>query len=98
MISTINYCETIFEHPELSKIIGVLKYETLHLLHNEIKSNAMAVHYSIGGVQHVYLRLVRILIAYDLLTNTQFVSQVHQGNLSIHIAATRHAREELKFR
>ena len=65
-ISTLNYRETIFEHPDLNKITGVLTYETLHLLYNEIKSNAMAVHYSIGGVQHVYLILVRILIAYDL--------------------------------
>ena len=36
------------------------------------------------------------LIAYDLLTNTAFVRQVHPGKLSIPIAATHHAQEELK--
>ena len=58
MISTINYRETIFEHPDLTKITGVPTYETLHLLHNKIKANVMAVHYNLGGGQHNYLGLV----------------------------------------
>ena len=56
----------------------------------------MAVHSNIGGGQHVYLGLVVVLNAYALLTNTPFVRQVHPGNLSIPIAATRHAQEEMK--
>ena len=96
MISTINYCETIFEHPELSKIIGVLKYETLHLLHNGIQSNAMAVHSNLEGGQHSYLGLVVIPDAYDVLTNTPFFFQVHPVNLVIPISSNRHVQEELK--
>ena len=79
MVSTFNYRKKIFEHPNLSKITGVLTYDTLHLLHNEIKSNALAVHSNIGGGQHGYLGLVVSLTAYYVLTKTPFVSQVHPG-------------------
>ena len=51
-ISTINYRKTIFEHPHLSKIVGIPTYETLNLLHRNNISNAMAVHSSLGGGQH----------------------------------------------
>ena len=96
-ISTVNYRDTIFEHPNLSKIVGVPTYETLHLLHNEIKSNAMAVHSNLGGGQHGYLRLVISPTAYALLNNATFVCQVHPGNLVTHITASRHVKEKLKF-
>ena len=79
-ISTINYRETIFEHPDLTKITGVPTYETLHLLHNKIKANAMAVHSNFGGGQHRYLGLVVIHNAYALITNTPFVLPVHPVN------------------
>ena len=96
-ISTVNYLGTIFEHPDLNKIIGVPTYETLHLLHNKIKSNAMAVHSNLGGGQHGYLRLVTSLTTYALLNKTTFVCQIHPENLITHITASRHAQEELKF-
>ena len=95
-ISTINYHETIFEHPDLTKITNVPTYETLHLLHNKIKANAMAVPSNIGGGQHSYLGLVASLTSYALLANTPFVRQVHTGNLRIPIADICHAQEELK--
>ena len=90
-ISTVNYRETIFDHPNLTKITGVPTYETLHLLHNKIKSNKMVVHSNLKGGQHGYLGLVVILNANSLLTNTPFVCQFHPGNLIIPIADTRHA-------
>ena len=76
--------------------MGVPIYETLHLLHNEIKSNAMTVHSNIGGRQHGYFSLVVRPTAYALLTNTPFVCQDYPGNLIVPIAATLHAQEELK--
>ena len=95
-LSTVNYRETIFEHPDLTKITGVLTYETLHLLHNKIKSNAMAIYSNLGGGKHGYLELVVRSTAYALLVSTPFVCQFHPGNIIIPIAATRHAQEELK--
>ena len=95
-ISTVNYREKIFDHPDLTKITGVPTYETLHLLHNEIKANTMAVQSNLGSGQHGYLGLVFILTYYVLLTNTPFVLQVYPGKLRIPIAVTCHAQEELK--
>ena len=76
--------------------MGIPNYETLHLLHNEIKSNAMAVQSNLGGGKHGYLGLVVSLTAYGLLTNTPFVNQIHTGKLVTPIAATCHAQEEVK--
>ena len=90
-ISTVNYRETIFDHTDLSKIMGVPTYETLHLLHNEIKANVMAVHSNIGGGQHGYLGLVVRPTDYNLLAKNPFFSQFRTGTLIIHIAATLHS-------
>ena len=77
--------------------MGAPTYETLHILNNEIKSNAMAVHSNLGGGQHGYLRLVISPTAYALLNNTNFFCQVHPENLITPITATRQAQEKLKF-
>ena len=76
--------------------MGIPTYETLHLIHNKIKASEMAVHSNIGGGKHGYLGLVVSLTAYALLTKNPFVCQIHPGKLSIPIAATRNAQEELK--
>ena len=51
-ISIISYHKTISENPDLTKIIDFPTYDTLHLLHNNIKHNAMAVQSNNGGDQH----------------------------------------------
>ena len=77
----------------MSKIIFIPTYENLHLIHNEIKYNAMAVHYNHRGGQQGYLGLVVSPTIYALLTKDPFVHQVHTRNLVIPISATRHAQE-----
>ena len=76
--------------------MGVPTYETLHILHNEIKSNAMAVRSNPGGEKYGYLVLVVSPTDYALITNNPFVFQVHLGDLATPIAATHHPQEELK--
>ena len=90
IISTIKYRKKVFKHPDFIKTMGIRTYETLKLLHNEIKSNAMAVHSNIWGVKHSYLVLVVRPTAYALLTNIPFIIQLHPGNFLITIAATLH--------
>jgi hypothetical protein len=48
-ISAVNYGEVFFEHPDLTKIIGIPTYDTLHKIYQEIKSNAISVHSDLGG-------------------------------------------------
>jgi hypothetical protein len=57
-ILTVNYREIFFEYPDLTKIIGIPAFETLHLLNQGIKSNAITVHSNLGGGQHGHLGLV----------------------------------------
>ena len=95
-ISTVNYHEAIFEHPNLTKIIGIPTYDTLHLLLNEIKPNAISVHSNIGGVQHGYLGLVVSPTACALLSNTPFVPPINPGILSIPVVVTCNTHDELK--
>ena len=76
--------------------MGVPTYDTIHLLHNEIKSNTMEVLSNIGGGQQGYLRLVVSPTTYAILTKNPFVRQVHPEKLIIPIAATHNAQEELK--
>ena len=96
-ISTINYCEIIFKHPNLSKIMVLPTYETPNLLQNEIKSNAMAVNSNLRGRERGYIRLLVSPTSYTLLTNKSFFCQFHTVHIIIYIAGTCHAQEELKF-
>ena len=95
-ISTVNYRETIFDHPDLTKIRGVPTYDNLHLLHNNIEPNAIAVSSNFGGGQHGYRGLLVSPSAYALLSDTPFVCPIHPVNLSIPIVKTHHAQEEIK--
>ena len=90
-ISTVNYLITILEYPNLTKIIVVPTYDTLHLLHHEIKSDVIAVHINIGGIQHGNLGLLVIPNAITLLSNAPFVRPMHPGTLIIPVVVTRHA-------
>ena len=56
--------------------MGVPTYETLNLLHNKIKANAMVVHFNLGGRKQGYLRLVASPNAHALLTNTPFFLKI----------------------
>ena len=71
-ISTNNYHKKIFEHTNLSKIIGVLIYDALHILHNEIQFNAISVQSNIRGGQRGHCGLVVSPTAYALLINNRF--------------------------
>lgn len=48
-IAAINYRETFFPVKDLSRIIGIPTYETLHTMHLELKTNSTSVHSNLGG-------------------------------------------------
>jgi hypothetical protein len=95
-ISTVNYREIFFEHPELTKIIGVPTYNTLHKLNQEIKSNAISVHSNLGGGQHGHLGLVVSPTAYVILSNTPYHCPDLPEELEIPAGGTRHAQDLLE--
>jgi hypothetical protein len=95
-ISTVNYRETFFEHPDLTKIIGIPTFDTLHQLNQEIKSNAISVHANLGGGQHGHLGLVVSPDAYALLSDHQYVRPGLPDELVIPANATRHQQDHLE--
>jgi hypothetical protein len=81
--SGINYRETYFEFPELTKLQGEPNAESLCKLRNELKANAQAVTSSLGDITHGHLALVLTDTQYALLTDQPFVRPVHPGPLII---------------
>jgi hypothetical protein len=76
-------------------IIGILTFETLHLLNQEIKSNAILVHSNLGGGQHGHLGLVISPTACTLLSNTPYARPGLPDALDIPANATKHAQDLL---
>jgi hypothetical protein len=93
-IPTVNYREIFFEHPDLTKILGIPSYDTLHTLNQEIKSNAISVHSNLGEGQHGHLDLVISPNAYAFLANIPYARPGHPEPLDIPAAATRHRDQQ----
>jgi hypothetical protein len=84
----INYRETYFEFPELTKVHGEPNSESLYKLRNELKANAQAVYSNLSDGAHGHLALVITDAQYALLTNQPFVRPVHPGALAIAAGTT----------
>jgi hypothetical protein len=95
-IPTVNYREVFFEHPDLSRIIGIRTYETLHTLNQELKSNAKSVNSNLGGGQHGHLGLVVSPNAYALLSNMPQARPGHPAPLAIPQNASHHLQNLLE--
>jgi hypothetical protein len=62
VFSGINYRETYFEFPELTKLQGEPDSASLFKLHNELKANAQSVYSNLsngahGAILHLYLAM-----------------------------------------
>jgi hypothetical protein len=95
-IRTVNYREVFFEDPDLSRIIGIPTYETMHTLNQELKSNAISVHSNLGGGQHGHLGLVVSPNAYALLSNMPYARPGHPAPLAIPQNASHHLQNLLE--
>ena len=89
MVSTgINYRETYFEFPELTKLQGEPDCESLFSLRNELKANAQAVYSNLSDGAHGHLALVLSDAQYAILTAQPFVRPVFPGPLAIPAGTT----------
>jgi hypothetical protein len=92
-LAAINYRETFFPVKDLTRIIGIPTYETLHTLHLELKTNSTSVHSNLGGGQFGHLGLVISPARYAMESNEAYVRPVHPGTLVIAAGDTRHAQD-----
>ena len=94
-----DYKNHFFEKQELTKILHEPDLQSLIILRNEIKANAMTVHTTLGGGLYGHLGLVLTDTQYELIPNTvPYVRQQHPGALNIANNATQYqiaiAREQ----
>ena len=66
-----DYKNQFFQHPELTRIQGEPNTQGLITLQNEVKTNAMAVHTTLGGGQHGHMGLVLNPAEYAAIPNNQ---------------------------
>ena len=83
VLTGINYQETYFEFPELTKLQGEPTSESLFKLCNELKANAQSIYSNLSDGFHGHLALVLSAAQYALLTDQPFERPVHPGPLVI---------------
>jgi hypothetical protein len=83
VFSGINYRETYFEFPELTKVRGEPTSESLFKLRNELKANAKSVYSNLSDGDHGHLALVLSDAQYALLTALPFIRPVFPGALVV---------------
>ena len=72
-VSTVNYKETHFPYPDLTRIVGTPTYDTLHTLIPQLKANALSVHFTLRGGQHGHLGLLLNQQTYSLISVIPYV-------------------------
>ena len=63
----IDYKNNLFEHPDLTRIVGKPNTATLITLQTEIRDNMQSVQTNLGGGAHGHLGLICSLEAYQAL-------------------------------
>ena len=81
----IDYANTIFEYPILTKIHGIPTYESLRRIKNEIKANAASVYCDLGGGNHGHLGLIMSALEYAIISAVNYIRPIHPGILNIPI-------------
>jgi hypothetical protein len=83
VFSGINYRETYFEFPELSKVRGEPTSESLFMLRDELKANAKSVYSNLSDGDHGHLALVLSDAQHALLTALPFIRPIFLGALVV---------------
>ena len=76
---TVDYKNSIFEYPVLTKINARPTYPSLKTIKNELKANAGKVQCELGGGANGHLGLVLTDAEYALVSPTAYVRPVHPG-------------------
>ena len=97
MTSTnIDYVDTYFEVPTLTRIHGEPTYFKLKELKNELKSNATSVTTDLGGGANGHLGLVLTPAEYNVVSQDPYVRPVHPGALVIPAGTAQHEATRLR--
>ena len=78
----VDYINTAFEYPELTKIHDVPTYKLLKKIKDELKTNASKVQCDLGGGKHGHLGLILSDADYENVSTTANVRPKHPGTFS----------------
>jgi len=105
-VNGINYRDTFFEFPDLTKIHGEPDSEFLYKIRNELQAkNAKSVYSNLSDGAHGHLTLVMTATQYGLVSNMQIVRPAHPGTLLMPATTTgpqaqvlrEHHKEQLRL-
>ena len=80
---TIDYANTIFEHPTLPKIHGIPTFTNLSALKKQLKANAQSVSSRLGGGALGHLGLVLSPAEYRLVSDVPYTVPPFPGELTL---------------
>lgn len=94
--TNIDYVDTYFEFPSLTRIHGEPNYDSLKIVKDELRSNATSVTSDLGGGAHGHLGLVLTDVEYQVVSPTAYNRPNHPGPLIIPIGTAQHEATRLR--
>ena len=94
--TTVDYRNTVFKYPTLTRIHCKPTFEGVCRLHKELMVNAQTVHSDLGVGAHGHLGLVLSPRRYSLLSNAKYVQPQHPGPLVIPAGSTQDIAHTMK--
>ena len=94
--TNIDYSNTTFVFPTLTKIQGRPTYATLKTIKDELKANATSVTTDLGGGANGHLGLVLTPTEYGNVSAIPYVRPAHPGTLVIPPGSTQHEANRLR--
>ena len=77
--ANVNYINSVFEFPVLTKITGRPQYSDLKAIKDELKANAGKVQCELGGGNNGHLGLTLLDAEYTLVSPTAYIRPAHPG-------------------
>ena len=92
----VNYHKTVFQKPDLTRVLGIPTYYALHHMQLEIKSNAIYVYSKLGCGNQGNLKRLITNTKYATLSPVPYIRIVHSGIIQILNNSTHVASYKLK--
>ena len=94
--SGIDYINTHFEYPTLTRIHGQPTYPSLKIIKDEMKANASSVLSDLGGGANGHLGLILTQIEYSSVSPVDYIRPMHPGAIVIPPGTTQHESTRLR--
>ena len=94
--SSIDYINTQFEYPTLTRIHGQPNYPSLKIIKDEMKANASSVMSDLGGGANGHLGIMLTQLEYSSVSPTDYIKPLHPGALVIAAGTSQHESTRLR--